>query len=239
MPMVPRKYKVKDVDMVLAISTIVENAKLNQPFLQTKRSTFTMEYFNQLQTEIDAMIQQFLGADNAKQLRDSTALLYASQAVALKLASEMKLQIELDFEASKTEMLNNLGFTAFWPRAVKKDQEALINLLYRFKTNMTPALKATMVANGTIEADIDALLDKADELQVSNTTQETNKANRPLNTKAEVDAYNIIYNKVMAVTRLANRFYKGDETHQKLFSFSKISKTINASPKKATATPVV
>lgn len=237
--MLLRKYKVKDVDMVLAISTIVENAKLNQPYLQSKRSTFTMDYFNQLQTEIDAVIQQYLGADNAKQLRDSTALLYVKQKEALKLASEMKLQIELDFPDDKKEMLNNLGFTAYWTRAQKKDQEALVNLLYRFKTNLTPALKATMIANGTIATDINAMIAKADELQVSNTAQETNKGNRPIQTEAELTAYNMIYNKVIAVAKMANRFYKGNETHQRLFSFSKISKTINASPQKTNLPPQI
>lgn len=235
--MLLRKYKVKDVDMVLALSTIVENAKLNQPYLQSKRSTFTMEYFNQLQSEIDAVIQQYLGADNAKQLRDSTALLYAKQKEALNLASEIKLQIELDFEEDKKEILNNLGFTSFWAMAQKKDQESLVKLLYRFKTNLTPDLKATMIANGTIEADINALIAKADELQVTNTAQETNKGNRSLQTEAELIAYNTIYNKVIALTRLANRFYKGKPTHQSLFSFSKISKTINASPQKNIVPP--
>ena len=235
--MLLRKYKVKDVDMVLALSTIVENAKLNQPYLQSKRSTFTMEYFNQLQSEIDAVIQQYLGSDNAKQLRDSTTLLYAKQKEALKLSSEMKLQIELDFPEEKTEMLNNLGFASYWVKAQKKDQEALVNLLYRFKTNLTPALKATMIANGTIEADINAMIAKADELQATNTAQETNKGNRPIQTEAELTAYNSIYNKVIALTRLANRFYKGNATHQSLFSFSKISKTINASPQKNIVPP--
>jgi hypothetical protein len=239
MPMVTRKYKVKDVDMVLAVSTIVENAKLHQPFLQTKRSTFTMEYFNQLQTEIDAVAQQFLGADNAKQLRDSTALLYAAQNEALKLASEMKLQIELDFPNEKSEMLTNFGYREFWKEAQKRDQEALINLLFRIKTNLNPALKLQMIANGTIEQDINALLAKADEMHANDTSQETSKANRPIKTEAELTAYNTLYTKVSSLAKLATKFYKGNATYQKLFSFSKISKTINMSPKKANATPVV
>lgn len=237
--MVPKKYKVKDVDMLIAISTIVENAKLNQVFLESKRSTFTMDYFNQLQTEIDAVIQDFLGVDNAKQLRDSTALLYASQNQALLLASEMKLQIELDFKDTKAEMMTNLGFSEFWERARKKDQEALINLLYRFKTNLTPALKATMIANGTIASDIDALIAKAGELKASDTAQEANKANRPIGTETEQKAYNVVYDKAMDLAKLAAKFYKGNASRQSLFSFSKVSKTINASPSRIATTPTV
>lgn len=234
--MVLRKYKAKDVDMAIAIATIVENAKLNQAFLQTKRSTFTMEFFNQLQLEIDAVVQQFLGADNAKQLRDSSTLLYASQKASLVLASEMKLQIELDFPDNKVEMLNNLGFSQFWKMAKDGDQESLINLLHQIKANLTPAIKAQMVANGSIEADINALIAKADETFSLDYSQETFKAQRPVKTEAEILRYNELYTKVMTVAKLATRFFKGDAVRKNLFSFSKIAKTVNASP---SAQPVV
>ena len=92
-----------------------------------------------------------------------------------------------------------------------------------------------MIENGTIEADINALLAKANEIQAINTAQETNKANRPIQTEAELQAYNAIYDKVLSVSKMASRFYTGNATHQSLFSFSKISKTINASPKRASA----
>jgi len=234
--MVLRKYKVKDVDMVIAMSALVLNAKLKQAFLITKRSTFTMDYFTEFEAEIDATIQQFLGADNAKELRESTIALYASQNEALLLASEMKLQIELDFEESQEEILNALGFTAYFERAGRKDQEALINLLHQFKTNLTPALKTEMIANGTIPADIDAMIIKADVMTVSDAKQESNKSTRPDATEEAIVAFNMIYKKGITIAKLASKFYKGNKTHQNMFSFSKLAKTINASPKKVSTT---
>ena len=223
--------------MVIAVSALVLNAKLKQAFLVTKRSTFTMDYFTQFEAEINAAVQEFLGADNAKELRQSTIALYASQNEALHLAAEMKLQIELDFEDREEEILNILGFTAYFKLARNKDQEALINLLHQFKANLTPALKAEMIANGTIPADINALIAKADELQFSDAGQESNKANRPIATEEAVTAFNKIYSKAIIIAKLGTKFYKGNESHQNLFSFAKLARTINASPKTASAVP--
>lgn len=232
--MVQRKYKAKDVDMVIAISTIISNAKGNQEFLQTKRSTFTLDYFTQLEAEIDLVTQKYLGADNARDLRLASISLYATQEEALRLAGEIKLQILLDFGDNAGELLNNLGFITYWARARKKDQEALIDLLFRFKTNMTPALREEMIAHGTMAADIDSLIAKADLLKTSDASQELHKTNRPLATEEAIAAFNGIYSKVMSVAKMATVFYKGNSTHQNLFSFSKISKNISM-PKKAAA----
>lgn len=235
--MVLRKYKVKDVDMVIAVSALVLNAKGKQAFLATKRSTFTMDYFIQFEAEIDTVVQAFLGADNAKELRQSTIALYASQNEALRLVAEMKLQIELDFEDREAEILNQLGFTAYFKLARNKDQEALINLLHQFKANLTPALKAEMIANGTIPENIDAMIAKADELKTSDAGQESSKANRPIATEEAVIAFNKIYNKASTIAKLAAKFYKGNKSHQNLFSFAKLARTINASPKTTSTVP--
>lgn len=232
--MVQRKYKAKDVDMVIAISTIISNAQGNQEFLQTQRSTFTIDYFTQLEAEIDRVTQKYLGADNARDLCLATMSLYATQQEALRVAGEIKLQIQLDFGDKGGELLNNLGFTTYWTRARKKDQEALIDLLFRFKTNMTPALRTEMIAHGTIAADIDSLIAKADLLKASDASQELHKTNRPLATEEAIAAFNAVYDKVMSVAKMATVFYKGNGTHQNLFSFSKNARNISL-PKKATA----
>lgn len=239
MPMVLRKYKVKDVDMVIAVSALVLNAKLKQEFLVTKRSTYTMDYFTQFEAEIDATVQEFLGADNAKALRMSTIALYAKQNEALILASEMKLQIELDFEDREEELLNVLGFTSYFKLARIKDQEALINLMYQFKTNLTPELKAEMIVNGTIPADIEAMIAKADELTADDARQESNKTFRPEATEEAIAGFNKIYSKAIAIAKLASKFYKGSKTQQKMFSFSNLTDTINASPKTTSVAPAV
>ncbi|MNX70369.1 hypothetical protein D3C86_1016160 [compost metagenome] len=124
-------------------------------------------------------------------------------------------------------MLRTLGYTSYFAKARQKDQEALINLLFQFKANLTPALKAQMTANGILPADLDALAAMGEELKTLDTVQEAKKGARPINTEEAVRAFNNIYEQVMAVARIASRFYKDDRPRQDLFSFSKIAKAIN------------
>lgn len=227
MEKVSRHYNVKDVDMVIAASAIVQNAILKKGFLQTKRSSWAGNYLENLDAEIDTATSDYLGADNAKQLRDATIELYAVQQRAYALASEIKVQIEVDFPETKKEILNTLGYASHYKASSRKDQEALINLLFHFKTNLTPALKQQMIDNGTIEADINEMIAIAQTLKVTDTAQEMKKSHRPLITEEAVIAFNQIYDKAIAVGKIASKFYKGNKTHQALFSFSKLSKTIN------------
>lgn len=227
MEKVSRHYNVKDVDMIIATSAIIQNAITKKEFLQTKRSSWAGNYLENLDEEINNATATYLGADNAKQLRDSTIKLYAVQQRAYTLASEIKVQIEVDFQKTKKEILNTLGYTSYYKAASKKDQEALINLLFQFKTNLTPAMKQQMIDNGTIEADINEMMEIALELKTSDTTQEIKKSHRPLITQEAIIAFNQIYDKTIAVGKIASKFYKGNKTHQDLFSFRKISKTIN------------
>lgn len=224
-----RNYSVKDVDMIIAASTIVKNAISQKEFLQSKRSSWAGTYFEDLETKIDAIASIFLGADNARELRNSTAAIYEAQARAHALASEIKVQIEEDFPAEKTEMLRTLGYTSYFAKSSHKDQEALISLLFQFKTNLSPSLKAQMVAKGTLPADLDAMAAMAEEIKALDTVQETKKGARPVNTEEAVRNFNDIYEEVMTIARIASRFYKDDRPRQDLFSFAKIAKTINAS----------
>ena len=65
----------------------------------------------------------------------------------------------------------NLGFTKYYKAVAKKDQEAIIDLLYQFKTNLTPALKATIITEGTAETLLDAVVGYAEVLKNANITQ--------------------------------------------------------------------
>lgn len=223
-----RNYNVKDVDMIIAASTIVKNAISQKEFLQSKRSTWAGTYFEDLETKIDTIAANYLGADNARELRSSTAAIYEAHDKAYKLASEIKVQIEEDFPTDKTELLRTLGYTSYFAKAGKKDQEALINLLFQFKTNLTPSVKAQMIAKGTLPADLDAMVSMAEEIKALDAVQENKKGIRPVNTEEAVRAFNETYEEVMSIVRIASRFYKGDRPRQDLFSFTKIAKAINA-----------
>ena len=100
-----RKYRGKDVDMLIASSTLLENAINNKAFLQTKRSNWTDDFFTGIQTQIDKAIEDYLGIDSAKELRGATQILKSIQKQSLIDLAEVKTQIIEDFKKDTTKKL--------------------------------------------------------------------------------------------------------------------------------------
>jgi len=239
MTTVQRIYKTKDVDMLIAAATIIETAITNKAFLQTKRSTWADPFFEDLQSEINTTIQSFLGIDSAKDLRQATQVVLNIQRRAIKDLAEVKVQLVEDFKTNptrQTEILTQLGFTSYHKAAQKGDQEALINLLYQFKTNLTPALATEIETQGTAMSMLNTITTYADTLKAADITQENNKGIRKTITAEAITQFNVIYSKVISVSKISTKFYKDSPAQKDQFSFSKVSKAINAS-KKATPTP--
>ncbi|MFO7829807.1 MAG: hypothetical protein R6V23_14375, partial [Bacteroidales bacterium] len=144
-----RNYSFKDVDMLLASKTIVETLKSNISDLSVARSTWTEEYANQLATKIDEAIENYLGLDKKKELRDTTAALSSIQEPAMRDLSFIKTQIEVDFEEDADEIIKTLGFDKNLRAVQNRDQEALIELLYSFKKGLNQKLKDSLIEKGT------------------------------------------------------------------------------------------
>lgn len=225
-----RAYTVKDVDLLVSASTIVESAINNKSFLQTKRSNWADPFFDDLKLRIDAATQTFLGVDSAKELRGATQALLTIQKQATKDLALCKVQIEEDFKIDKTrraEILKQLGFTDFLKKVQLGDQEGLIQLLYQFKTNLTPSLKEEIVAKGMAKATLDAIIGYADNLKMANVSQESLKGLRKTITAAGIKEFNEIYSQVMSICKIASKFYLDNPPVKEQFSFAKVSKTLN------------
>lgn len=240
MTTVQRIYKAKDVDMLIAASTIVQSAIANKAFLQAKRSTWADPFFDDLQVEVDKAINDFLGVDSAKDLRQATQVVVNIQANAIKDLAEVKIQLVEDFKDNPTrqvEILNQLGFTPYHKAAQKGDQEALINLLFQFKTNLLIALKTEIVDKGTPAAILDAIVAYADTLKAADITQEGTKGIRKVMTAEAITEFNRIYNKVISVSKITAKFFKDNPALKDQFSFAKVKNTLNTT-KHNTATPI-
>lgn len=226
-----RNYTAKDIEMVIASSVIVQNAISNSEFLQTRRSTWTLEFFQELQSKIDQTTQTYLGLDSAKQLRDASRQVFAIRDKSLMLLSEFKVQLEQDFKNNpvrRSELLTNLGFTTNFAAANNhKDQEALIELLFQFKTNMTNAAKTEISEKGIPESTIDQIIVCANILKDSDVIQEFHKGNRQILTQDAIIAFNEIYDDVISICIISRNLFKGQRTKQDLFSFKKITESIN------------
>jgi hypothetical protein len=235
-----RNYKIKDVDMLVASSTITESAIRNKAFLQTKRSTWADPFFDDLQKRIDTATQNFLGVDSAKDLREATQSITVIQKQSLKDLAELKVQITEDFKSDKPrrdEILNQLGFTPFHKASQNGDQEALMQLLFQFKKNLTPTLKNEIVAKGTAREVLDTITGYADTLKNANVNQESFKGLRKTITAAAINEFNGIYDQVISISKIAAKFYKDKADMKDQFSFSKVSKALNTQPKGATPPP--
>lgn len=232
-----RHYKVKDVDMLVTASTIVETAIANKTFLQSKRTTWTDAFLENLKADINKAIQAHLGVDGAKELRQSTIAVTAIQKQAIKDLAEAKVQIREDFKKDKPrrdEIIKQLGFTFYHKNAQKGDQEALINLLFQFKTNLTDKLKTEIVDAGTPKLLLDTIAGYADTLKEANITQETFKGAKKTLTAAASTAFNDIYDKVITICKIASKLYKDKQDMKEQFSFSKVSKALNLQAKRVT-----
>lgn len=226
-----RIYKMKDVEMLLTSSIIIETAIQNKVFLINKRATWADPFFTDLQTKIDTVIKKHLGIDSAKDLRKFTATMYSLQKDAKVALAEFKVQIDADFKKDPTkqaEILNVLGFNKYLKDVQKGNQEALINLLYQFKTNLDKGLETEIITKGINKATIDALLSFADTVKDTNVSQETAKNVKSTTTTNYITEFNNLYEEVIAVAKIAAKFYLDNPTLKEQFSFSRVSKAISA-----------
>jgi len=225
-----RNYNVKDVDMLITASTIIESAIKNKAFLITKRTTWADPFFANLKTRIDNAVQNFLGVDSAKNLRQATAVVIGLQKNAITDLAEFKIQIVEDFKNDKPrrdEILNQLGFTSYHKQAQKGDQEGLINLLFQYKTNMVAALKTEITAKGTAATLIDRIITYANTLKNADVTQETFKGTRKELTEASLKEFNEIYEAVISICKISTKFLKDKPALKDQFSFNKVAKVLN------------
>jgi hypothetical protein len=228
---IARKYKAKDVEMLTATATIIENAIANKTFLQSKRTTWADPYFEDIKTHIQNTTDTYLGKDAAQLMRQATQVVLSIQAQALNDLAEFKVQIEQDFKNTpiqKTEILTQLGFTTYHKLAQKGDQEGLVNLLFQFKTNLNATLNAEIVAKGTSQNTIDNIIGYATTLKNANITQETYKGTRKEITDEAIKAFNQIYDVVISIAKISSNFYKTEKTKQQLFSFAKVRANLNS-----------
>jgi hypothetical protein len=173
-----RNYNFKDVDMLLAAKTVIESFKANIVELSVIRTNWNEEYANQIAGKIDDAIENYLGVDKKKELRSATSKLSAIQMPALRDMSFLKTQLEVDFSDDKTklkEILKQLGFYNYLKQAQKKDQEALIQLLFKIKSNLTDSMRAEIISKGLSSELLDRIIGYAGQLKDANVSQETLK----------------------------------------------------------------
>lgn len=230
----PRIYSAKDAVMLTTLSVLLKNAEDNLTELTEENENWNATLVSTLKARVDKDFTDILGIDPKKDQREATATVKAIQAAALPLLSTLSLRLTVAVKdvVRRTELLTQLGFTAFGQKAQAKDQIALIELLAQFKTNLTATVKAEITASKDIKATVlDTLLGYADTFSNQNITQETYKSTSKNVTADGVAALNATYTAVVTeFTKLVQDYYKKKKSAKKdLFSFSAIKKAVQNS----------
>jgi len=234
-----RNYGYRDVDMLMASKTIAESFKSNLGELSKIRTDYTENYASALVTKIDQAIEAYLGIDAKKNLRDATGNLEAIQVPARRDVSFFKTQIDEDFKkepSKRNEILKNHGFAKHLKAVQKGNQESLIGLLYAFKTNMNPSLRATISSKGMNPALIDSIIGYADAFRQANLAQESFKVSTKEITKEAVDTFNAIYDEIIAICKIASGYFQYEPLKKEQFTISKVLLNLGAT-KRVPATP--
>jgi len=226
--------------MLITSSSIIETAFINRAFLIPKRTAWADPFFDDFKTRIDTTIKDYLGIDSAKELRRITAEMFVIQGKAQNLLAEIKVQLDADFKkepAKLAEILNVLGFRDYLRSTQTGNQEAIINLLYQFKTNLDTTLKAEIIAKGTNLSTLDTILTYADILKDTNISQENAKGSKKDTTSDYVTVFNNLYDDVIGVAKIAAKFCKENPTLKQQFSFAKVAANLSANSKTAKPKP--
>lgn len=138
---------------------------------------------------------------------------------------DLNVQLSVEYATDKESLKivsDTLGMTAWYKQAQNKNQEALISLLYMFKTNLSDELKTEIIAKGIPQSLLESITGYANTLKQANITQELAKGNSKEISHEGQDELNAIYQKVIGVAKIASRFFVDNKVKKELFSYSKI-----------------
>lgn len=223
-----------------AASTVIENALAHKAELIARRPGWADSFLPDMQNRNQNAFTVYLGIDNAKNQREATAAVVSIQKQAIKKLAEFKVQLIEDFRKNKArrdELLKQLGFAAHLKNTQKNDQEALIELLYQFKTNMTKTVRNEIASAGTPDELIDEITAFADALKAANVNQEFLKAARKEITAAGVAELNGIYEQVISVAKISAKLFADNPAVKEKFSFAKILKGLSKKTGEPPAAP--
>ena len=225
-----RVFSGGDASMLTACAVIMGAATTHKTFLYTKRSNWNDAFFKTIVDSIKDAFKNILGIDGlGDQTKASKALYMAMEEVVPKLRS-FKNAVEIDFEDDnrEQEILNSLGFK-LWRKVDKGNQEALVELLATFTSNMTAALKTEITAAGTDASYITDIISYADVIRDKNIAQEGKQEDKKTITNDGIIKLNKIYNDVMKVAKhSANLFNEAkDPVSAEKFNYSKTLATLS------------
>lgn len=229
-----RNFKYKQIDMLIAARTITKNFEDHKAEIVALKSKWQDPYIDDLKTRINYAISHYIAQNPRATLKEATLSLKELQTEALLDLSNFKLQLQLEMaDKARVEiLLSKLGFASNYNAARNGDQEALIQLLFTFKDNMTNALKNELAGIGIETSLTDTIKSYAIPLREADVEQENLKDVTKALTDEAIEEYNAIYKEIMAICRITARLFADNTNIKNKFTFSKVAKRLNGNPRK-------
>ena len=232
-----REYNYSDVKMLTGSLKVAESFKFHLPELSPKRTDWTSIYADALITKINLGFEK-LGVDPKKDLRSASEVVSSIMKPSKEGLAFFKTEIMDDFRKDtprRVEILLTLGFTEHLRGVQLGQQESLIELLFKFKTNMTPALRTEITAKGLKDESIDEIIGYANTLVAADVTQETFKETTKEVTQEVIDSFNNIYLEIIGICLKAAKIFRNSPLKRDKFIFSKVIRNLGTPPAPTTA----
>jgi hypothetical protein len=216
--------------MLLACQMVAEHFKAHKAQIIAQRATWADPFIAGFEARIKAATEQYLGLDAKKDQKSATLAVTGLQEAALRDLSLLKVQVEEDFATDKprrTVLLDTLGFASFWSAARQKDYQALLQLLYQYRTGLSKSIKAEITAKGADKALLERIAGYADTLKQANIAQETHKVSSKDVTEAGTVEFNAIYEQAMSICRICTRIFADAPQVKEKFVFSRLVRNMN------------
>ena len=211
--------------MIISISKIAEHALNYAARLLEVDTTLTAAYLADLRKRIDDASRAVLGADNVSLLRHASIALRSSTEAAAKELGLTKAWIERKYAAEplrRGELLDGLGFTDFYKKAVNKHfGNEMMHLLARFDERLDEPLEQELIAAGLPAARIATLRKLAASYSAESISHKFEKTRRKVLTSEDLILLNGLYAETLAVGKLAAKVFENDPEIREGFVFQR------------------
>lgn len=223
MPKNRRVYNISSSKMLLTSKTISESFSHYLDQLSHLRANWTPEYAEDLKNRIDYAIDNYMELDERRKLREATNHLYALQGQAISDLSSFRTQLKIDFRDEAGEYLNDLGFNKHANSALRlRSQEALIELLVRFKMAMNKKMKEKICSKGMNTELIDRIISFSDKIKEANTRQEVHKGKYRKLYQESNRVFDDIYSEVIGICKIVRNSFPSESPLHNHFIFKKV-----------------
>lgn len=200
---------------VIATHGLTYNAELLE-----EDTTLTREVIQQFITDVIKAKNRYIGQDKRSDQRDATDQVENKMFALRKPLKSILNIIENKFgEAESAELLNKLGYTAWWrPATRSQSQRAMIELLKQFRDNLTDERRDLLLEKGANPNYLQIISTEAEKFDTANTAQEVKKGESVVLTQEAVIAINALHLRLRDILDAGKNAFSADRVRRRLFS---------------------